>query len=340
MNRTLKAIIVALALIVFGAVLAGCGLMGLNGAWDMLSGKNNMVTTQDTITADFTNIDIDVFGLDVELLPSPDGTCYYQATTYESMPCTVSVENGTLKVFQHDNRKFHEHIGIFWNDTILKLYLPKDAYETLTVTGRTSDLIVPASFRFHSVTVDNSTGDIEFDAQVEDNMNLTCSTGDIRISGAALKNLSAHVSTGDIYINNTTCDNLSARTTTGDLFVKDSDVAGDLSLNSSTGSKLLSNVTCGSLNSRATSGDLEMTNVIVSGNAVITANTGVVEFHGFDAASISITTSTGDVEGTLLSGKVFSADTSTGDIRMPQSTTGGLCEITTSTGDIDIKIAN
>ena len=44
------------------------------------------------------------------------------------------------------------------------------------------------------------------------------------------------------------------------------------------------------------------------------------------------------VGGTLLSDKVFITDTTTGDVDVPKTTTGGKCEITTTTGDIEIDI--
>ncbi len=339
MNRTLRAIIIAIALIVVGAVLGGCGLWGMNGAWDQLSGKNSMVTTEEAVTGDFDNIEIDVFWLDVELLPSADGTCYYKATTYESMPCTIAAENGTLKVYQEDNRKPHEHIGINWNEPILALYLPKDAYDQLTYEGRTSDLTIPANFRFQSVTAKNSTGDIAFSAQVAGDLAITCSTGNINLKGVSAKAITASVSTGDVTAEKTTCESLSVHTTTGYCLLSDVSVAGHLSATSGTGKKVFTNVTCGSLDMESTTGSNELTNVIVSGDAKMESSTGDWALNGFDAANTRIEASTGDVEGRLLSEKVFLVDTSTGDVDVPRGSSGGRCEITTSTGDIDIEIA-
>ena len=42
--------------------------------------------------------------------------------------------------------------------------------------------------------------------------------------------------------------------------------------------------------------------------------------------------------GTLLSAKIFVHRTSTGDIKLPETTTGGKCKISTDTGDIKISI--
>ncbi len=339
MNHTLKAIIVAIALIVVGSVLAGCSLLGMDGAWDMLMGSGKLVTTQETITEDFNNIDIDIIEADLELLPSPDGTCYYKAETYDNMFCTAKVENGTLKIGQDDNRKWYQHIGIYWEKTSLALYLPKDAYEQLTFNGSTSDLRVTSGFQFQNVTVVNS-------------------TGDIRLVGLTAKTISATTRTGNVDISQTKCDNISVSTSTGDCQLETLNVAEKLLATSSTGEKFLNKVDCGNLNITATTGDTslsnvkvsadaqmesstgdwELYNVMVSGDAKLESSAGDWEFDRFDAANITINTDTGDVEGTILSDKVFFVDTDTGNVDVPWTTSGGNCQITTDTGDIEIDI--
>ena len=57
-----------------------------------------------------------------------------------------------------------------------------------------------------------------------------------------------------------------------------------------------------------------------------------------DAFEIVAKTSTGDVTGSFLSEKIFMAQTDTGRIDVPQTMTGGKCQITTNTGDIKVKI--
>jgi len=64
-----------------------------------------------------------------------------------------------------------------------------------------------------------------------------------------------------------------------------------------------------------------------------------VRLNTCDAESILIKTSTSDVTGTLRSEKVFLVKTSTGKVDVPESGSGGKCEITTSTGDIRIELA-
>lgn len=319
MNRTLRSIMIAVALIFAGAVLAGCGLFAMDGTWDMLIGSSKVITTQEAITEDFSNIEIDVQVVDVTLFPSPDGTCYYVAKTYDNMFCSYAVENGTLRIGQDDSRKWYQHIGIYWENTSLELYLPKESYEQLTITGDTGDVMIPQNFTFENVQITTATGDINCHAQVTGQLNAACSTGTVTVKGVSCQMLVVATSTGHVHLDGVTAETLSASTSTGD--------------------KHLTNVTCGSLDIEATTGDLEMTNVTVSGDAEITVSTGDVEFEGFDAANITITTDTGDVEGTLRSDKIFSVITDTGDVEVPGTSSGGRCEITTDTGDIEIEIA-
>lgn len=318
MNRTLKAVIVAAALIVVGAVLAGCGLWGMDGAWDALTGTSKLVTTQETITGEFTDIHIDISCVDLELLPSPDGTCYYKAATYDNMFCSYRVENGTLKIRQDDNRQWHQNIGIYWEKTSLQVYLPEDTYGQLTIQSDTSDVTIPADFTFENVTITTDTGDLTVACQVTQQLSMTSTTGDMTARGIAPLSITAAATTGDVYMQDITCNDLSVSTTTGD--------------------KYLADVQCGTLKLEATTGDGELRNVVVTGDARLESNTGDWELEGFDAANISIETSTGDVEGTLLSDKIFFVDTDTGDVEVPRTTSGGKCEITTDTGDIDIEI--
>lgn len=362
MNRTLKAILVAVALIVAGSILAGCSLLGMDGIWKNVTVGSKVVTTQETITGAFTHIDVDLEEVDIAFLPSLDGTCYYKATTYKDMPCTVTVENDTLKIRQGDDQLWYHHIGIFgiyWEETTLEVYLPETVYSQLTVIGDTSDVTIPQGFTFESANIATDTGDVKLGCQVNGQMNIACATGQIAVQNTNSQAINTATSTGSIHLDAVTCDSLSISTDTGFVRIENADVAQMLSAISTTGSKALVDVQCGSLkiesttgdnnlrnvtvagnaNMESNTGDWELENVIVSGDAQMDSSTGDWELGRFDAANITIDTDTGDVEGTLLSDKIFFADSDTGHVEVPRTTTGGICEITTDTGDIEIDIA-
>ena len=152
-------------------------------------------------------------------------------------------------------------------------------------------------------------------------LTVRASTSDVRVSWLTFGAIDVALSTGDVEIRNATC-------------------TGAVTLVASTGDVEFENVTCAALLTKADTGDLAMERVIVSGELAVERDTGDVELEACDAATIRIKTSTGDVEGTFLTDKTFAVQTGTGRKRVPQGTSGGLCEITTSTGDIEIRIGS
>ena len=106
----------------------------------------------------------------------------------------------------------------------------------------------------------------------------------------------------------------------------------------STGKAQLRNVRCQSFLSTGDTGDLLLDQVIVSEKLSAERSTGDVKLDHCDAGEINIVTDTGDVSGSLLTEKIFIVRTDTGDIDVPRSASGGICEIKTDTGDIMINI--
>ena len=113
---------------------------------------------------------------------------------------------------------------------------------------------------------------------------------------------------------------------------------GNLDISVTTGKVTLTDITCKNLTSTGITGDIALKNVIAAEKFSITRTTGNIRFDDCDAAQITATTSTGDIEGSLRTDKVFIAKTTTGDIELPETTTGGTCKLSTTTGDIEITI--
>lgn len=125
--------------------------------------------------------------------------------------------------------------------------------------------------------------------------------------------------------------------TTGAIRLENAEVS-DLALSASTGRVTVCDVRCKNLTAEIDTGDITLKNVIVEEVLVITADTGDIRFDGCDAGEIYGETDTGDITGTLLSEKLFLAETDTGKVRVPQTTTGGKCRVTTDTGNIELDI--
>ena len=114
--------------------------------------------------------------------------------------------------------------------------------------------------------------------------------------------------------------------------------ANHLDITLSTGDMRLTDVQCKNVSGTVSTGDIHLGNVIVAQELAMQSSTGDIFLEGCDANRLKIKTTTGDVKGWLLSPKTFIATANTGEVRVPQTTTGGLCEITTGTGDIDVDV--
>ena len=255
------------------------------------------------ISEDFRHIAIKNDIADIVFLPSEDETCKVICHEQENFRYSVTVRNETLLIEITDERKWYNYIGInFGEESELTVYLSKEDFASLSIQGSTGDLEIPQNFKFQNADISVSTGDIHFYADVSENLIVKTGSGDI-----ALENIHC---------------------------------MGEIQISVSTGNVKLKNITCKTLMSTGNTGKIVLKNVIASEKFSIKRSTGDVKFDGCDAAEISVATGTGDVSGTLLSEKKFMPKTSTGDIEVPKTENGGLCEITTSTGDIEIMIKN
>ena len=273
--------------------------------------------TQD-INDEFENISINTTTADVTILRSADDSAHVVCFYNKKITYAVAVTDGTLSIEENDERRWFDHIGIVGNTPELRVYLPSDEYEALTIDLSTGDVRVE-EFTFSSINIDVSTGDVECLASVKGELKIHTTTGDIGISGASAASMSLKTTSGDVNIFEISCD-------------------GDIHMKSTTGSSVLTNVDCKNLTINSGSGASKMINVIASETITINKNTGGVKLEACDAAELNIKTTTGDVVGSLLTEKVFVTNTTTGDISVPKSTSGGICEISTTTGDIDIDI--
>lgn len=144
-------------------------------------------------------------------------------------------------------------------------------------------------------------------------------TGDITVpKDYTFANAELSTDTGDIRYYGGLEGNLKADVDTGDIILKDIHTPGNITLDADTGNLKLENVICENLK--------------------IETDTGDVKFSSCDAGAIDAETDTGDITGSLLTDKVFIVDNHTGDVIVPESTSGGKCKLDTSTGDIRITI--
>ncbi len=320
-KSTIAWLIVAASLVLVGAVIFGGVIMALNFDFSKLN-TNKIETNTHTTSESFDSIVIDTDTADITFLPSEDESCKVVCHEQYNLKHSVEVVDGVLTVKRIDTRKWYEHIQIFsFDKTSVTIYLPQSEYSSLSIGADTGDISIPNNFKFDSINVIVSTGDVLCSASTTGKTSIKTSTSNVKLENLSAGSIDISVSTGRVTASSVVC-------------------GGDIKLKASTGDATLTNITCANLTSKASTGKLIMNNVIASGNFDIERDTGDVRFERCDAAEITIVTDTGDVKGTLLSDKIFIANTDTGRKDIPETTTGGKCKIATDTGDIKISIVS
>lgn len=297
-KKTTAWLIVAAFLVLIGSSLFVGVMMALDWNFGKLS-TDKYETNSYEIDEPYINISIVTNTADILFLPAENGKTSVVCFEQENVKHTVKVTDNTLEIHLSDTRKWYEYIGFNFGSPNITIYLAQDDYSTLSVKADTGDVEISDSFRFTNMNVTLSTGDVTTCASVDEKLTIKTSTGHIRVKSVS---------------------------------------ANTVNLSVSTGKTLLTNVECKELESSGNTGDLFFNNVIVYEKLSVERSTGDIQFNKCDAGEIFIKTDTGDVEGSLLSDKVFIVQTDTGHVNVPQTTSGGKCEIITDTGDIHITL--
>ena len=306
-------------LIVVGALLFAAAFIGSGADFSKPDTKTYETNTYE-ISETFDSADIRTAEADVTFRPSEDGKTRVDCRERKTAAHRVAVENGTLFITVSDDTSWADRLTLFsFQPQTVTVYLPAGRYAALNVSTDTGDVDVPEQFSFGDATVTTDTGDVSFAAAVDGALTVGTDTGDLSMRGVIAGSIGLTTSTGKIEGEKLRCkDTISVRVDTGDA--------------------VLTNTSCKRLTSAGSTGDLTLKNVLASEAFSIERDTGDVRFESCDAGRIAVTTSTGDVTGTLRSEKTFVTKTSTGDIRVPASVPGSVCEITTSTGDVRIDL--
>ncbi len=316
-TKTKISLIIATALVLIGFIMFTVTMAILGFDFKKLS-TTEYETTEHTEISEFSNISIKSNTANIEIIPSDNNetsvVCYEEINLRHS----VSVEDGTLVIRINKTKKWYEYIGINFDTAKVTVYMPKGQYGNLTVDSSTSKVTVASDFAFKNVDISINTGDVKFNAYSSENVKIKTSTGHITLGYLSAGQIDLKASTGKISASHVACN-------------------GKMSITVTTGDTSLTDVVCGSLTSSGSTGDLNLNYVVASDKFSLERDTGDITLKSCDAPEIIVVTDTGDVRGTLRSSKVFITKTDTGKVKVPDSITGGRCEITTDTGDIVIS---
>ncbi len=299
MKKSIRnSLITAILLIICGGIIFFIALCLADFDFSQFSTQKS-VTQSLEINEPFSNINLKSSTEDIHLVQNNSEKCRIVYNTPEKIRYSVSVENGTLKITETNNRKWYDFIGIYVGKTEITLYLPKKDYLSLNIESNTGDISAPDCFAFKNIKIETDTGDVDCFSDISEKLDIDTDTGDISLKNTNPKIVELETDTGEIKVDSLKCESFSVKSDTGDIHLE---------------------------------------NFLCDGSADVKSNTGDVKLLKSDAGSFNIETSTGDVSGRLLSDKVFLTKTQTGDIDVPSSISGGECSVKTSTGDIKFKI--
>ena len=226
-----KLIIIAVALVLVGAVVCGASVAAMGFDFTKLDNGKYETNTY-AVKEDFRNIAIDATVEKIAFKPSEDKSCKVVCFEEEHVKHSVAVSDGTLTVQAPDGRKLADHFLFNFKTPEITVYLPEGAYAELGIKTDTGDVEIPADFSFDRVTVKGDTADVTCLASAKDGVAIALTTGAIHIAG---------IHTGALELETTTTlDNVVAADTinierdTGDVEFRAGD-AGAIFVKTSTG---------------------------------------------------------------------------------------------------------
>ncbi len=319
MKKTIITLIVAIALMLGGGLMMLISLSVMGDSWKNV---NPGTEKTDTVSLSVSSLDVDVWDVAVEILPSPDGNCTVTRTENEKFSYSVTVENETLVIRRNDLRKWYERWNLFSFDTpSLTVRLPEKNYKTLNVKSRSCGVLVEEGLTFEKAAISVTSGKIRYYADAKDELILSSTSGGLEVKNVSAKVIQGSVTSGSLLVENVTAHGLTFSAVSGSSTVKNAAVSEDFSLKGSSGSVTLENVVCG-------------------GNLSVKNTSSSILLNRCDGKNITIKSVSGSVKGTVLTEKIFLAKSSSGSVNVPDSVPdGGFCEIETTSGSIHISLA-
>lgn len=314
-------IVVAIILIVSGTIIGAIALATKDFDLSEVSTVSTMHFVTNTYNMDeaFSDITIEGAESDIRFLTSEDDSCKVVCNEAEEVYHSVEVKNDTLTIKRIDTRKWYDNVGINMGRMEIFVYLPQTEYEALYVKSVSGAIDIPKDFGFKEAELGSTSGDVNFTASVQNELSIETVSGNLYVGDISPKSLKLHSTSGEAKISSV-------------------NVESDLTAETVSGNFQLINIACRNITAESTSGEVDLTNVNVSENIHIESVSGDVTLMECDADALWVDTSSGDVSGTLLTEKIFITDTSSGDIDVPNSASGGKCEITTVSGNIEFTI--
>lgn len=285
---------------------------------EILQKRGEIIRKKYDISDFFDDIFVSVINADIKVKVSENGEYGVEFFGEEAEEPTVSVQNNTLSVISNEqNRFFNKFMS---SDAVITITLPERKFSELSVSSKSGDISVLPGLEFERAKCENVSGNIKIESQATKKCKLKTVSGDITCS--FLENsgsIDIKTVSGSISLTAVKSASLQLRSTSGDILLSKAELSSELYADSISGNISFKEIKADSINAKTTSGDISL---IKS-----------------DASSLLFKSSSGDISGSLLSEKRFTAQSTSGDIRVPGSSGGGTCEARTISGDIKFTIA-
>ncbi len=306
----------------------------------------------------FTNIS--VYGGDaaVSFVTAADGNCKVVCTENEVIYDKIEVVNNTLTIERVDESKWYNNIGLHFGEIEITVYLPESEYEALFVDNSSGRIDVQGDFAFAEAEVMNSSGRINFMADVKGALKVENTSGGIYIGENSVGSLSVNgtsgsievmsvVAAGDVQVTGSSggigvskveCANISVANSSGVLRLSEIVATGDVNVEGTSGGVHLVDVECANLTGSNSSGKINCADVIATGDINLENSSGGIAMEACDATNLKLEATSGSIRGTLLTEKIFQANATSGSVDVPETTSGGVCEVTTTSGSINFSL--
>lgn len=271
------------------------------------SGGSRVNTYEYIFREAFEAVDIRVGSADVRLMRSAGPETLVVSKREADRPEKVEIRDGVLVIEQPVRGKQAGGIRLFdfsfhfGHGGSVSVYLPERIWKSMQISSLSGDLEVE-DIHCESAYFKSTSGDIEGrHMTVSGPLEMEAMSGDITLLDFKGSDVEISSMSGDIQVEQANGKSFSAKSQSGDIVFENV-------------------LTVGKLRGESTSGD--------------------VKLHRSDAGTLDLRSVSGDIQASLLSGKVFLAQSTTGDVRVPESAAGaGECRANTSSGDIKIRLA-
>lgn len=269
----LSIIITSTILLVIGGIFLVWGIIRN----EYSQSQGNRIDKDYAITEEIKDFDIKLSITDVEFVLAEDGKFVVETHGVERLYHKVETDGETLKISEVDSRRWLDGLFGGLRNIKIKIKLPNKEYNNLKIYASTGDITTEANLKFKDVNIELSTGDIKFDAKVDNDVNIKTSTGHVELNGLTNKNINITTSTGKVKLNKVDIKGkLYIYVSTGDIALVECD-AKDIYIRSSTGDVEASLLSDKTFEVKTSTGDVNIPKGTTGDKCVIETSTGDID---------------------------------------------------------------